>query len=202
MELPFLLYQTASFERSSGPYDRSLKIILVRITMKKLASLAALAAIVTSAHAGSVAFLTVGLYSNTATTVSAPIQSVLYQLHPGYGNVSASEIDLSGVSLATSTFTTGVGTAKFDVSSLVLDLQLSSLVAKNGTVSANGSWKYVSGTGTYSNQKGSGTFGLTYTPGINLQQSTFTGSLQAVPEPASLAVLGLGAMALVRKRRK
>ncbi len=67
-----------------------------------------------------------------------------------------------------------------------------------------GAWTFVSGTGSYSSYTtGSGTFGATYNAASNNYSSTtLSGNIQAVPEPATLAVLGLGALALRRRKRK
>jgi len=70
------------------------------------------------------------------------------------------------------------------------------------TSSGNGIWNYQSGTGAYAGLVGSGTWSATYVFPGTLAFTTFAGDLAPVPEPASMAVLGLGAAALLRRRRK
>lgn len=66
----------------------------------------------------------------------------------------------------------------------------------------SGVWNYVSGTGDYANYVGgTGTFGSTYNINDNYSSTTLSGHLDPVPEPASLAALGVGALVLIRRRR-
>jgi hypothetical protein len=66
-----------------------------------------------------------------------------------------------------------------------------------------GVWSYSGGTGTYVNQTGGGTLSLTVQPNVS-EVATITGlqgSLQAVPEPAPIVALGIGAIGLIRRRK-
>jgi hypothetical protein len=66
-----------------------------------------------------------------------------------------------------------------------------------------GSWTYTSGTGAYSGYSaGAGTWGATYDSVGNYASTTLSGNLTPVPEPATMAVLGIGALALIRRRRR
>ncbi len=72
---------------------------------------------------------------------------------------------------------------------------------------AAGTWDYVAGTGFYAGLAGGGTFtenldttNFPVAPGQSL--GTYVGKLEAVPEPASMAVLGLGFVGLIARRRR
>jgi hypothetical protein len=75
-------------------------------------------------------------------------------------------------------------------------------VFQGNTSSLNGSWTYTSGTGAYASYTGgSGTFAAVYNTSGNYASTTLSGDLNPVPEPATLAVLGLGVLALRRRVR-
>lgn len=175
--------------------------------MKKLAILAILGALVPVSQAASIAFSTVGLYAQSSAGFSASNNSVVYQLHPGYNDVNVFNTTVSGVDLTTATISTGTGTASYSNGSLSevlnVNLAVTSIVKDGAARSLAGTWTYTSGVGTYNAQKGSGTWAATLNPTLGqLDLTTFTGSLQAVPEPASMAVIGIGAMALAARRRR
>ncbi len=80
-------------------------------------------------------------------------------------------------------------------------------VTSNGAFqSVDGAWTYTGGTGTYANLPGGGgtlAFTIDLSSGEPDETGTvFSGDLQAVPEPASMAVLGVGALGLLRRRKK
>ncbi len=128
-------------------------------------------------------------------------ENVLTQIG-GYGPLST--LVLTSVTGPVPIAGTGVysgagGTLNFSYS-------LTSLSVLGLSQSVSGTWNYTGGTGTYANQVGSGTLAATITPKLNGAVgfdtgTVFGGSLNPVPEPASMAVLGLGAAALIRRRK-
>lgn len=85
--------------------------------------------------------------------------------------------------------------------SMTVNYSTSPVVFQGNSASYAGTWNYVSGTGAYANMSGGGTMTAIFDTDFNSTHSFF-GDLQAVPEPASMAVLGLGVAALLRRRRK
>jgi hypothetical protein len=96
---------------------------------------------------------------------------------------------------------------------LVFDTELTAFAPGGPTnVSLAGVWEYDAGlsTGIFANLAGSGTYSqsLLVTKSWDRSEDVsglvgtqFVGELNAVPEPASLAVLGIGVAAIVRRRR-
>lgn len=70
----------------------------------------------------------------------------------------------------------------------------------------NGVWTYSNtSTGDYANMTGGGTFafGINNQSGNTFDSTTTTvGNLAATPEPASMAALAIGAVALIRRRKR
>lgn len=77
------------------------------------------------------------------------------------------------------------------------------VVGDFGVSTDSGTWSYVSGTGSYTGLSGMGSYAISYNADANNFSTTqVVGNLQTVPEPASMAALGLGAAALLRRRKK
>lgn len=96
-----------------------------------------------------------------------------------------------------------VGTATYAGvgGTLVVSYTTSPVQASGGSASFDGTWTYVAGTGAYAGLMGTGAVNfLTSTSGF--ANHSLSGELEAVPEPASMAALGLGVVALLRRRKR
>ncbi|RYG23416.1 PEP-CTERM sorting domain-containing protein [bacterium] len=129
-------------------------------------------------------------------------ESVLLQVG-GFGPLATLHTDLvanantlGGIWSGTGTYTGAGGTLDFE-----FDLAAGTV---NTTVSYSGAWTMTGGTGTYAGKTGQGTLTINFVTPTTTSDvfTTFSGDLEAVPEPASMAVLGLGTAALLRRRRK
>ena len=89
-------------------------------------------------------------------------------------------------------------------SQLVLDLTVTSYVKGNQFTSLSGTWKYSPGsTRSYSgfnSARSSGEWQFVWDRIANVSDTGVQGHLSSAPEPASMAALGLGAVALFRRR--
>ncbi len=71
------------------------------------------------------------------------------------------------------------------------------------TQAAHGIWNTTGGAGVFAGLVGSGVISANFHPNLHTSSLTeFSGTLAAVPEPASYAVFGLGLVGLVRRKRK
>lgn len=101
----------------------------------------------------------------------------------------------------------GDGTYTNGVDSFTFHFELTGDVPTDGfssTQTAHGLWTYTSGTGAFANYSGSGVIASNYNaPAGATSLTVFSGRLvNLVPEPATVAALGIGAAALLRRRRK
>ena len=72
-----------------------------------------------------------------------------------------------------------------------------------GTAAYAGTWNYVSGTGVYANLVGSGSWTVVFNANTNnYSNHSFSGELTAVPEPSTMAVLGVAGLGLITRRRR
>jgi len=102
---------------------------------------------------------------------------------------------------------TGSGIYTNGVDSLSFDFAFSpvpSLNVPSQSVSGNANWVLTGATGAFSTfTLGSGTLSATYSPKIRKTALTsFSGQIQSVPEPASMAAVGIGLAGLLRRRKK
>ena len=167
----------------------------------RFAVLAAAIAASAAASAVSITFVSAGtfvgdLVGNTADYA----ESVVFQSHPGFGNLTSyvENYDFNALIQDTAVYSNGTDsfTIRVDDATFSSDPQDPNLY---GTAAV---WTYVSGTGSYANLTGHGT----YTQNGNYTDHTSTtsikGNLNPVPEPASIAALGLGAAAMLRRRKR
>lgn len=94
------------------------------------------------------------------------------------------------------TYTSGSG-------SLTLDLMYENTsVGGFGVSTDSGTWTIRSGTGSYVDLTGSGSYSISYNAGDDqFASTTVVGDIEAVPEPATLVALSLGALGLLRRRK-
>lgn len=91
---------------------------------------------------------------------------------------------------------------------LNVHLTVGSDVEANGLRTIDGTWEYLSGLGDYSDYApadSTGRWSFVWNRTDDTTQIALTGGLnnrQAVPEPAPLGVLALGAVALMRRKRR
>jgi hypothetical protein len=105
------------------------------------------------------------------------------------------------------TYATGLGTATYvgGGNTLVLDVDVTNYDVSPNTSSMIGTWTLDTAlsSGAYAGLAGSGTLSAGYNQLAGaFSSTTVVGNLQAVPEPASYAVLGLGILGLVRRRSR
>ncbi|RYG26563.1 PEP-CTERM sorting domain-containing protein [bacterium] len=99
----------------------------------------------------------------------------------------------------------GTGTYTGAGGSLSFDYEWTTATLLGGTQSLVGTWAMTGGTGTYAGLTGEGTLTTNHdlTNGYPSPSfTTFRGQLEAVPEPASMAALGLGAAAILKRRKR
>lgn len=150
-----------------------------------------------SAHALAIGINSHGHSSDLGATVNDTVDFKA----GGYGPLSTLHYVIA------QTATSLVGTGVYTGAGGTLDF---SIVYKTEIVDLNaitysGFWAATGGTGTYLEATGTGTFTTTFynfnEPDVDTL-TTFAGDVQAVPEPSALVALGLGGLALVRRRRK
>ena len=97
----------------------------------------------------------------------------------------------------TAVYSSGSGTLTIDLA------YVQTVVGGIGVSTDSGLWTILSGTGSYTNLVGGGSYSINYNANDdNFSQTTLVGDVQAVPEPASIAALSVGALALLRRRKK
>ena len=165
----------------------------------RLMSLACLVVAAASAHAFNIAVQSLGTVTSAELSVfteSVTFQSTSVPL-PVFTDVNYWIVNVAPPASGMATLSNGSG------DSIDLDLTLQAVTDSVSTVSGVGNWAYVSGTGAYANLAGSGTFAYSIDVPSAGSFSSFVGKLNAVPEPASLALIGMGVTALaVRRARK
>lgn len=152
-----------------------------------------------SAQAFTFSLISVGTFVPGANFTTA--ENVVFQISPGVLNtlaVTGNVVNPGPVQTLASTATYTGG-----ADSLTISYVTSPVVFTPGNASYSGMWTYLGGTGAYAGLAGGGTMTVQFNSNLgNLSTHSVTGDLDsAVPEPASMAVLGLGAVALLRRRK-
>lgn len=164
----------------------------------KISALAIFAVSAVAAQAFTIDIVSAGKVTNGATVDFDEI--VLLQTTsvalPAFTDVDYSITNAVPPQAGAGTFTNALG------DSVTYTMVLDSVTNTASTVSGSGSWLYTGGTGAYAGLAGDGTFAFTINTTTNSSYSSFSGNLDAVPEPVSMGVLSLGAVALLRRRSK
>ncbi|HLO99077.1 MAG TPA: PEP-CTERM sorting domain-containing protein [Fimbriimonas sp.] len=152
-----------------------------------------------SAQAFTISLISVGTFGPGVNYTSA--ENVVFQLTPAPLNTLsvAGTVVSPGPTQTLSALATYTGGSD----SLTISYVTSPVIATPGNASYSGNWTYLSGTGAYAGLTGGGTMTVQFNSNLgNLSTHSITGDLDTVvPEPASMAALGLGAVALLRRRR-
>lgn len=157
-----------------------------------------------SAHAQIVLGSMGSWVSSNAGATFTDTETVVYQSTPGYAPLTDLTMVLPYVGppygLGTAVYTDNAG----DTLDLVLDVSDETYAPDDLTRSIDGAWLYAGGTGSYAPSQvafGDGTFAVSQTI-EGFSGTVLVGNLYAVPEPAPYAVLGVGALGLLMRRRR
>jgi len=165
-------------------------------TITRLFVVASMAVAAVAAHAFTIDIVSAGK-DTTGFTVDFH-ELVLLQVTsvplPLFTNVDYSIVNNMPPQPGSGSFSNGTG------DSLLFNQMLDSVSFSPTSVSGSGTWVYTGGTGAYAGLAGLGTFAFTINTTTNASYSTFSGLLDAVPEPGSMALLGLGVAAVAGRR--
>ena len=166
--------------------------------MKRTFFLAAVAALSAASQAITLSLVSVGTFDDSNPALLTQDEAVVVShigTLPALSTLHA-ESTFSPFT-TTAVYTSTSGTLTFD---LVYD---NTEVGGFGISTDSGLWTVLGGTGSYAGYAGSGSYSINYNaPDNNFSQTTLIGDIEAVPEPASIAVLSLGALGLLRRRKK
>lgn len=167
------------------------------VSIRVFATLA-VGALAISAQAFMIDIISVGGFTN-GVGVYATTENVIFQNTPGTLSTLAvaGNINSPGPSQFLNATATYVGSG----GSLVVNYSTSPMQTSGNSASYDGIWTYVSGTGAYAGLSGTGAVNFLVSAS-GFANHSLSGELQAVPEPATMAVLGLGAAALLRRRKR
>lgn len=154
-------------------------------------------AVVAGAHAAVFNVVSVGTFTLDGGTGYSTDESVVFQMTPSALDTLDFDAVYVGAGAAGTMVYTGAG------GTVTLAFTSGDFSFGGSGSSISGAWSYVSGTGDYAGYaSGAGTWGAAYDAVGSYASTTLAGNLEPVPEPASLAVVGIGAAALLRRRRR
>ena len=165
--------------------------------VSRLLHLSALIGVAASAHAFTLDLFSHGHYL-TAPGIASATDTVLFQ---------DSSIPTPSLTSLNYSFSTGgpyVGTGMYTngVDSLLFSISFSSGLTPSPTTLVDGTWSYTGGTGAFAGLSGSGVISSIFKTSGTSTLTTFSGDLEPLPEPASLAAIGIGAMGLLRLKKR
>ena len=136
--------------------------------------------------------------SNFTPTTTSFVSTALLANTGIYNAITQGNVTLNG---ATSQVVFYVGTSTSNTGSLTISFDGTTDVSGTGGFSSAGT--YVSSTGVLASTGGTG-LQVTNNPNFNSNSTSFTvsGNVTPVPEPSAFAALGLGGLALLRRRRR
>jgi len=165
----------------------------------RFAAVAAVLAVAISAQAFTIDVSSVGKWAIVGANLNTS-ETVIFQSTSVVAPVFVTN-DTSVVNAAPPT--PGVGLLDDGAgNSITYSITFDSASGNFNGVSASGTWNYVAGTGFYAGLVGGGTITENYDGSSGLSLGTVVGDLRAVPEPASMAAMGLGIVGLIARRRR
>lgn len=166
-----------------------------------------------AAYAAQAVTLDLNLQSNGSYTQSGSTVSVVEHvtLQDIVNDLDYSTVTMPSLTGLTYSFnaSTGLGSGLFTNGTDSLSFNFAfqpvpSLDPASQSVSGSATWTLTNATGAFAPYTlGSGTLSATYSPKIRKTSLTnFSGQIQSVPEPASMAAVGIGVAGLLRRRKK
>ena len=168
--------------------------------MRRLGSKVLFAAVIMAGSASASAFqFSVLSHGNFSVSTVQDNETVDFYYYNGIAAIPVTNLFLDG-----NTFT-GVLSGPGNVDTMSFQFSIDNSQTFGSNVNQELQWQYTGGTGAFANLTGLGSISIDfhYVDQNNADTTSgMTGELEPVPEPASMAALGVGALALIRRRRK
>jgi hypothetical protein len=171
-------------------------------TLMRLSALSFIVVAAASASAFNIDIISVGTYVNNQPVNYTTHENVIFQQSNPAGEPLLDTLDFNA-DYASSTGEAFYQNAGGDGFKFSFTFGTFSFDGTAGTSSTNGTWTYENGSGAYAGLHGSGTWSATYDAFTGASSmTTVSGQLTPVPEPASLAIVGVGVVGLLARRRR